>query len=529
MRGREFSEPREPMAGRKRSGNQPASASQSSRATVASVMGPPPAKRQPLASAADQRWIEKQQAKLTKALKRASRISDAASHTSDYSNLMSVDLNDDGMSDSSEPSAADFDTRSYDQHDAVRAYAANCRYMDRRETEYQEQCPDQPMNSYFGIRQARGKMPQGYEFDELLKQRPMRTKLKIDDTIEEMLDAASADGKRGRTLTGVKAWIAYCKDVLGTPAERPLDPNAPLWSKLEEEWLAMRFVCALVQYRGVLPETARVYFACVQGWHAREFGVKIGGGLKLERLPAILKGLKRKGDNTPRPKRRGISPKMLRTAMDKLLDPNNPTHANIRAALALALQGLLRADEYTERGGKTTKNTLMRSDLVELSAERLVAMIHPCKNTNHLGGKTCELVIGAGGKYVDAVWEMRNLLRVDRSSKSSGQVPLFRDPINNRPLSYETVDRITNELLEAIGEDPTHFGTHSYRIGGATALFAQGASDTIIRTMGRWSSDIHQLYLRACFEQTVEWTKRAGSADCTQIAADFDFDEVSYY
>ena len=77
---------------------------------------------------------------------------------------------------------------------------------------------------------------------------------------------------------------------MNTPAERPLDPNAPLWCRLEEEWLVMRFVCHLVQTRGVMPETARNYLSQAQGWHAREFGVKLAGGLKLERLPQMVKG-----------------------------------------------------------------------------------------------------------------------------------------------------------------------------------------------------------------------------------------------
>ena len=66
------------------------------------------------------------------------------------------------------------------------------------------------------------------------------------------------------------------------------------------------------------------------------------------------------------------------------------------------------------------------------------------------------------------------------------------------------------------------FGTHSLRIGGATALFAMGADETVIRTMGRWSSDIHRLYVRACFERCKEWTKMAGSAQVTDVARIFD-------
>ena len=66
-----------------------------------------------------------------------------------------------------------------------------------------------------------------------------------------------------------------------------------------------------------------------------------------------------------------------------------------------------------------------------------------------------------------------------------------------------------------------------YRIGGATALFAAGANETVIRTMGRWSSDIHRLYVRACFEDCCEWTRRAGSAQVSDVAGTYD--EVDYY
>ena len=43
----------------------------------------------------------------------------------------------------------------------------------------------------------------------------------------------------------------------------------------------------------------------------------------------------------------------------------------------------------------------------------LVVMMRPCKNMRHLSGKTVPLAIGAGGSFIDAVWEMNNLLRVD--------------------------------------------------------------------------------------------------------------------
>ena len=53
--------------------------------------------------------------------------------------------------------------------------------------------------------------------------------------------------------------------------------------------------------------SASNYFSAVQGWHAREHGVKLAGGIKLERLPQLLKGLRRKHGDPARKLRRGIS------------------------------------------------------------------------------------------------------------------------------------------------------------------------------------------------------------------------------
>ena len=159
---------------------------------------------------------------------------------------------------------------------------------------------------------------------------------------------------------------------------------------------------------------------------------------------------------------------------------------------------------------------------------KLVLMIAPCKNMTHVSGRTCPLVLGSGGKFIDAVKEVNNLLLIDPICDSAkDSTPMFRDPTTNKPLSYEFILQVIKNIMRAVGEDPNDFGTHSLRIGGATALFAAGANETVIRTMGRWSSDIHRLYVRACFEQCCAWSAKAGSAVVSDLAADFD--EVDNY
>ena len=87
----------------------------------------------------------------------------------------------------------------------------------------------------------------------------------LDAMINQGIDAATVDGSRGRFSTGVRAWFSFNEDERSSP-HRPMDPNMPLMLKLHEEWRIMRFVCALVQERGVAVTTASQYFSQVQGW-----------------------------------------------------------------------------------------------------------------------------------------------------------------------------------------------------------------------------------------------------------------------
>jgi hypothetical protein len=102
-------------------------------------------------------------------------------------------------------------------------------------------------------------------------------------------------------------------------------------------------------------------------------------------------------------------------------------------------------------------------------------------------------------------------------------------PAERKPLSPALVHAWTRTLMVSIGERPEQFGTHSYmyRIGGSTTLFAAGADATGIRTMDRWSSDIYRLYVRACFSQTIAWSRKAGSTVVQDVAQEYD--EVDCY
>jgi hypothetical protein len=116
-------------------------------------------------------------------------------------------------------------------------------------------------------------------------------------------------------------------------------------------------------------------------------------------------------------------------------------------------------------------------------------------------------------------------MRVDPvEANKAHSTPMFRltkADGSRAPLTVEAIREWAKILANSVGQDPAHFGAHSFRIGGATALFAAGADPTVIRTMGRWSSDCYRLYVRACFEKTLDWTRVCGSAAVSDVAQEF--------
>jgi hypothetical protein len=63
-------------------------------------------------------------------------------------------------------------------------------------------------------------------------------------------------------------------------------------------------------------------------------------------------------------------------------------------------------------------------------------------------------------------------------------------------LSYDSLLKAIKNIAIHFDLDPSRCGTHSSRIGGASALSAAGIEDSIIKIMGRWQSLAFLKYIR---------------------------------
>ena len=104
--------------------------------------------------------------------------------------------------------------------------------------------------------------------------------------------------------------------------------------------------------------------------------------------------------------------------------------------------------------------------------------------------KGCFIHIGVGRRPLCAVRAVMNYLALRRDAPG----PLFLLQ-NGQPLSRNILTDWLRQIM-ASARVPGNFSSHSFRIGAATVAARNGVPDHLIQSMGRWSSNAYQLYIR---------------------------------
>ena len=78
---------------------------------------------------------------------------------------------------------------------------------------------------------------------------------------------------------------------------------------------------------------------------------------------------------------------------------------------------------------------------------------------------------------------------------------------NETPLTKSVFIAKIRETLQILGFPEENFAGHSFRIGAATAATSAGIEDSVIRTMGRWSSSAFLAYIRTPREQLATFSR----------------------
>nr|XP_033817352.1 uncharacterized protein LOC117368118 isoform X1 [Geotrypetes seraphini] len=142
----------------------------------------------------------------------------------------------------------------------------------------------------------------------------------------------------------------------------------------------------------------------------------------------------------------------------------------VHPADTVGARGLLL--RHVQCGDSTVSLYLARSKTDQLGRGRTVVL-------NKINGVTCPVTALCAYMAVRPPLGLALLLHVDGG-----------------PLTRYQFLAVLRLVLRRCGEDPAHFGTHSFRIGAATCAFLAGVPGEGIRRLGRWSSDCYRSYIR---------------------------------
>ena len=81
----------------------------------------------------------------------------------------------------------------------------------------------------------------------------------------------------------------------------------------------------------------------------------------------------------------------------------------------------------------------------------------------------------------------------------------------DKPISYSTIRGLDRPDLQSLGVQPSKFGLHSLRSGGATMAANNGVNDRIFQQHGRWKSvQANDTYVDDDLEQRLEVSRFLG-------------------
>ena len=198
-------------------------------------------------------------------------------------------------------------------------------------------------------------------------------------------------------------------------------------------------------------------------------------------LQWLLRGIKRV-QGSPTPKRLPITIDVLQV-LKRSLDLSSQDHIMLWAACCLGFFGFLRAGEFTTNSPFDPNIHLGVSDVqADTLQDPTCFQIHiKCSKTDPFW-VGCYIYVGRGSDVVCPVVALGNFLAV-------------RGPCPGPLFCFADCCPLTCQLLSASFSG--NYSGHGFGIGAATTAASRGLPDHLIKTLGRWSSDAYQRYIRS--------------------------------
>lgn len=273
-----------------------------------------------------------------------------------------------------------------------------------------------------------------------------------------------------------------------------------------DEWTLCLFATFLA--RSLQHSSIKVYLSGIRALHIDQgFPDPLADCLRLQR---VVRGIKR-CQGTPSSNRLPITDDLMLVIWQSL-DVGLPDHQMFWAACSLGYFGFLRASEFT------VPNLSSFSASLHLSVQDIAGNSSSAPSSMRIrikGSKTDPfrkgsfVHIGLGRHPLCAIQAMMPYL----ASRGDAPGPLFLFT-SGQPLTRSNLTDWLRQIM-ASAQIPGNFSSHSFRIGAATVAARNGVPDHLIQTMGRWSSNAYQLYIRTPADALAAVSHRLAPAPST--------------
>uniref|UniRef100_A0A1X7TEY2 Tyr recombinase domain-containing protein n=1 Tax=Amphimedon queenslandica TaxID=400682 RepID=A0A1X7TEY2_AMPQE len=208
----------------------------------------------------------------------------------------------------------------------------------------------------------------------------------------------------------------------------------------------------------------------------------------------------------PKTKKEPVTPEMLREMIESL--GLRPSLSEVRtvAIAVTAFHGFFRFDEVVR----------IRCCDVKFGVDHMAIKVLSSKTDQYRQGD--EVVIArADSPHTCPVARLEQYYSMAGINHFSTE-RLFRAIVKTKEgeklrtsgsISYTRVREILLEKLRSLGYEPSEFGTHNFRAGGATTAANQGVPDRLFKRHGRWKSETAKDgYIKDSLEARLEVSKK---------------------
>ncbi|XP_031572598.1 uncharacterized protein LOC116306659 [Actinia tenebrosa] len=299
----------------------------------------------------------------------------------------------------------------------------------------------------------------------------------------ELMKEGLAQSTRRSYASAQNRFTAFCLQFGKAHADGSVCPA--------DEWTLCLFASFLSQ--SLNHASIKAYLSAVRALHVEQgFPDPL---LDRPRLQRVIRGIKRV-HGTKATDRLPITDDIM-WLIHGHLDMSQVDHLMFWAACCLAYFGFMRSAEFTvpKLSSYSSAIHLSVQDIAvdSIDAPSCLCVYIKASKTDPFR-KGCRVYVGRATPPLCAVHSLLAYLKI--RGDSPGPLILLQ---SGQPLTRPLLTNWLRKLL-LLANIPGNYSSHSFRIGAATVAARNGVPDHLIQSMGRWSSNAYQRYIRSPVE-----------------------------